>query len=207
MKFTQLTIIFIFLLAFVVSVSAQDNPYPNELEGFEFFGKEKLQELQLTVSSKEDVEKIFGSQCKNHCELNSDWLIRFEYFEDIWISTSRNDKDEKMTYFLDSKYVGKLRLIEIRPKNQISFADICFPKEFQELLLTSTGSKFDSEKSLIMGDKAFRDSNGLTYEIVNKTISYNTKNKDTITFNKGELVLIRYDIPKELKNNLFILQK
>jgi hypothetical protein len=112
-----------------------------------------------------------------------------------------------MTYFLDSKYVGKLRLIEIRPKNQISFADIGFPREFQKLLLTSTSSNFDSKKSLIMGDKAFQDSNGLTYEIVNETISYDTKNKDTITFNKDDLVLIRYKPSKDLEDTLFILQK
>lgn len=206
MKSAKIFIVFNFLLAFAVCVSAQINPYSNELKGYEFFGNGKLKDLHFTVSSKDDVEKIFSADCKKQCDYDADWSVRFEYFEDIWIKENRNEKDGKLTYFLNSKYLGKLRSIEIRPKRQISFADVSFPSQFQRLSLTST-SLFDSDKNRLIGDEAFQDSSGLTYEIVNETINYKFKNKETKSYNKGDLVLIRYDIPKELKTILFVLQK
>jgi len=195
-----------FLLAFAVCVSAQGNPFPNELKGYEFFGNGKLKELQFAISSKDDVKKIFGASCEKQCDYDADWLIRFEYYEDIWVKTDRNDKDERLTYFLDSKYSGKLRSIEIRPKKQMSFANVTFPNTFQKLLVTST-STFYSGKSRIHGDEAFQDLDGLTYEILDQTIVYNFKKEGKKSYNKGDLVLIRYDMPKKLEKSLFILQK
>ena len=206
MNRAKVFIVFTFLLAFALQVSAQSNQYPNELAGYKFFGDGKLKDLQLTVSSKDDVKKIFGEACKKKCNYDADWLIRFEYYEDIWIRESRNEKDEKLKYFLDSKYLGKLRSIEIRPKKQTSFSGVAFSNSFQKTLISST-SVFDSNKNRLTGDEAFQDSSGLTYEILNETISYDIKNKKTKSYNKGDLVLIRYDISEELGNTLFILQK
>lgn len=205
MNRAKIFIAFTFLLAFAVCVSAQSVQFPNELKGYEFFGNGKLKDLQLTISSKDDVKKIFGANCEKKCDYSADWLINFEYYEDIWVMTSRNEKDEKLTYFLDSKYLGKLRSIEIRPKKHVSFVSIIFPNVFQKLLLSST-STFRSDGKRSIGDEAFQDSNGLTYEIINETIKYDIKNEKTKTYYKGDLVLIRYDIPKELEKSLFILQ-
>ncbi len=206
MNRAKIFITLIFLLVFVLQVSAQNNQYPNELAGYKFFGNGKLKDLQLTISSKDDVKKIFGEACKKKCDYDADWLISFKYYEDIWIRESRNEKDEKLTYFLDSKYLGKLRSIEIRPKKQKSFSDVAFSNSFQKTLVSST-SVFDSNKSRLTGDEAFQDSSGLTYEILNETMSYDIKNKKTKSYKKGDLVLIRYDISEELINTLFILQK
>lgn len=187
-------------------VFAQKNAYPAEIKGFEFFGNRKLKDLQLTASSKDDVKKIFGVSCEKQCDYDDVWLIRFDYYEAIWIKESRNEKNVKLTYLLDSKYLGTLRSIEIRPKKQISFIGISFPSQFQRFLLTST-STFRSDYSRISGDEAFQDSSGLTYEIITETIKYGFKNKNTNSYNKGDLVLIRYDIPRELEKTLFVLQK
>lgn len=195
-----------FLLAFALQISAQNNLYLNELKGYEFFEKGKLKELQLTISSKNDVRKIFGENCEKNCDYNADWSIHFEYFEDIWMMGSYNEKEGKLTYYLDSKYLGKLRLIEIRPKKQISFSGVVFPNSFQKFIISST-SVFDSNKNRLRGDEAFQDSSGLTYEILTETISYDIKNEKTKSYNKGDLVLIRYSLTKELKKSLFVLQK
>ena len=202
MNRAKIFIAFTFLLAFAFQISAQSVQFPNELEGYKFFGNGKLKDLKLNASSKDDVKKIFGANCERKCDYDENWLISFEYFDDIWIKESRNNAGEKLTYKLDSKYLGKLRSIEIRPKNRLSFANISFPETFQKLLLTST-STFRSDEKRLTGDEAFQDSNGLTYEILNETIKYSRKK----TYNKGDLILIRYDIPKELKESLFILQK
>lgn len=206
MNRAKILISFTFLLAFAVCISAQHNPFPNELKGYEFFGNGKLKDLQLTASSKDDVKQIFGTNCEKQCDYDADWSIEFEYFEDIWVMTDRNEKDEKLTYLLDSKYLGKLRSIEIRPRKQTSLADVSFSNVFQKLALTST-STFRSDKSRISGDEAFEDSNGLTYEILNQTIKYDIKNKKSRSYNKGDLVLIRYSIPKDSEKDLFVLQK
>lgn len=205
MKSIICLIFFSLSLFFTQNVQGQSNSYTNELKGFEFFGNGKLKNLQLAVSTVDDVKRLFGKNCKKTCDYDSDWLISFEYYEDIWIKESRNEKDEKLQYRLDSKYLGKLRSILLRPKKQISFTDVSFPGAFQKIQLTST-SMFRSDGRRIAGDEAFQDSSGLTYEILTETIKYNLKNKRARTYNKGELVLIKYDVPKKLEETLFVLK-
>ena len=195
MKSAKIFIFFALLLVFALQVSAQSVQSPNELNGYEFFAKGKLKNLQFAVSSKDDVKEIFGANCEKKCDYDANWSISFEYFDDIWMKESRNEKDEKIVYKLDSKYLRKLRSIEIRPKKPISFANVAFPRVFQKFLVASSG--FNSDKSRVSGDEAFQDSSGLTYEICQINCDSGDK----------ELVLIRYDIPKELKDTLFILQK
>jgi len=75
MKLEKIFIVFTFLLAFAVFVSAQGSPYPNELKGYEFFGKGKLKNIKLGVSSKKDVKKIFGKDC----DYDENFKVKFEY--------------------------------------------------------------------------------------------------------------------------------
>jgi len=206
MKLAKIFIVFTFLLAFAVCVSAQSNQYPNELKSYEFFGNGKLKDLKFGISSKDDVKKIFGKKCAEKCDYDADWAIRFEYYEDIWIRESRNEKDEKLTYFLDSKYLGKLRSVEIRPKKQISFVDVSFPITFQKFVTTSTTDARLGKSSMTVNE-AFQNSSGLTYEIYTRTNYDDIKNKKAKLYKKGDLVVIRYEILKELEKSLFILQK
>lgn len=197
---------FCFSFGFATGVSAQKNQYPNELKGYEFFGSGKLKDLKLTASSKNDVKQIFGKKCEKQCDYDGGWLISFEYFEDIWVKTDRNDKDEKLTYFLDSKYLGKLRSVEIRPKNQVSFVNVEFSNAFKQLANTTTTDTRSGKSSMTVND-AFQDSQGLSYELYSRTNYDDIKSKKTKSHDKGDLVLIRYDLPKELENDLFVLQK
>ena len=205
MKPAQIFTTFAFLLTFAVCVSAQSVQFPNELKGYEFFGKGKLKDLQLTVSSRGDVKNIFGANCEKQCDYDAEWTVRFEYYEDTWIKENRNEMGEKIRYRLDSKYLGKLRSTELRPKKEVSFANISFSNQFQRLLLTST-STFRSDHNISTGDEAFQDSNGLTYEIITEPLKYGIKNKKTKSYNKGDLVLIRYSISEVIEKDLFILQ-
>ncbi len=198
--FTALT----FLLISAVCAAAQGNQYPNELKGFEFFGKGKLRELRLTVSSKDDVIKIFGKKCQKKCDYDAAWSVRFEYYEDVWIKEHRDEKGEKLRYLLNSKYLGKLRSIEIRPKKRLSFADVAFPDIFQKLLTTSTTDTRSGRSKMTAGE-SFQDSDGLKYEIYSRT------NYDDISSGKekslnNDLILIRYDISEKFEKTLFILQ-
>jgi hypothetical protein len=168
MKSAAIFTICAFLLALAASVSAQENQYPNEIKGYEFFGSGKLKNLKLTVSSKNDVKKAFGEKCEKQCDYDADWRVVFKYYEDIWIRESRNEKEEKLTYFLDSRYLGKLRSIEVRPKNRISFISVEFSEAFQQLIRTSTTDTRSGKSSMTVND-AFQDSHGLSYELYSRT--------------------------------------
>jgi hypothetical protein len=191
------------VFVFSIYVFAQNTEYPNELEGYQFFGSGKLKSLQLLVSSKEDAKRSFGGTCEKQCDYDTDWSIRFEYFDDIWIKESSNDKGDKLRYLLDSKYLGKLRTIEIKPKNRVSFLNISFPDSFKRVIVTSTTDARGGRSRMTVND-AFQDANGLTYEIYSRT-NYDDIKQTRYTI-KGDLFLIRYNITMEMEKGLFVLQ-
>ncbi len=77
MKSAKIFIVLTFLLAFAACISAQENTFPNELKGFEFFGNGKLKDLKLGSSKKEDVKKIFGEYCEKYCDYDENFKIKF----------------------------------------------------------------------------------------------------------------------------------
>ncbi len=205
MNRAKIFIAFTILLALAFQVSAQSIQFPNEIKGYEFFGNGKLKDLQMTVSSKTDVKKIFGENCEKDCDYDADWLIGFEYYEDYWVKAVRTDQDEKPTYF-DSKFLGKLKSIEIRPKKQLSFIDISFPDIFQKTIMTTfIDERLGKDRKKI--NDVFLDSDGLMY-VIYRQIKYGDINdKKVESHNKGDLVLISYETSKELYETLFVFQK
>ena len=143
------------VLYLVLGVSAQSSQYPNELEGYRFFGKGKLKNLQLLVSTKDDVKRVFGEKCEKQCEYDADWSVNFEYFEDIWTTESSNNKGDKRTYTLDPRYLGKLRVIDLRPRKPLSFTNISFPGLFAKVVVTSTSDARSG--SVVTVNDSFQD--------------------------------------------------
>jgi hypothetical protein len=79
MKVLKLIII---LTLFLVSIAfAQKNPYPNEMKGFEFFGKGKLKLIRLGISTKNDLDKIFGKTNDSFYEYDQNWIMSFSLIE------------------------------------------------------------------------------------------------------------------------------
>jgi len=128
MKLAKIFIVLTFLLAFAVCISAQSNPYPNKLRGYCFFGNGKLKNLRLAFSTNENVMKIFGQECENNCDYNSNWEISFNYFKQNDCFTSQTGNEPKQTFCPDKKYIGRLSSIELRPKKMVSFSKISFSK-------------------------------------------------------------------------------
>ncbi len=208
MKIIKFFIGFAFLLAlvFVQPSQAQNNPYPNELDGYEFSGKGKLAGLKPGISTKEDVKKIFGKNCEKICDYDSDWTVKFSFYENTWTKEDTNRKGEKSVYYLDSRYLGKLRKIEISPKRQQPLANVSFPNTFQKLLRSQI-TKNRSGKSRMINYDVFQDVYGLTYELYSTTDYDENKTKNEKLFNKGDLFSIQYNISKEQEKVMFILQK
>jgi len=193
------------LFIFSICIFAQSSEYPNELPGYKFFGNGKLNGLHLLASSKDDVKRVFGEKCEKQCNYDADWSISFKYFEDTWVTDRRNENGEKQTFLLDSKYLGKLRSIEIRPKRSISFINVSFPDIFQKILAVALADG-QSGKSSMSVNNGFEDSKGLSYQIYSHTNYDDFKNKKTRSYCTGDLVLIRYEITAEAKQNLFVLK-
>lgn len=192
------------LFIFSLCIFGQNSEYPNELADYRFYRSGKLKSLHLLVSSKDDVKHIFGEKCEKQCDYDSDWSISFEYFEDIWIKESSDTSGKKLTFFLDSRYLGKLRAIELRPKGRISFLSFSFPESFKRAIVTSITHARNKKGRTAMSD-AYQDLNGLTYEIHNQTSHDDIPSKNRKSL-KGDLIVVRYNITGEKEKGLFVLQ-
>ena len=198
MRFASILAVITCVLYLVLGVSAQSGQYPNELEGYRFFAIGKLKRVQLLVSKKDDVKRIFGEKCEKQCDYDADWSVSFEYYEDIWTKESSNNKGDKRTYMLDPKYLGTLRAIDLRPKKSTSFANVSFPASFAKIIASSTSDARSG--SVVTVNDSFQDPNGLSYEIFGHSSTAKS-------YKPGDLVLIRYTIPKEREKSIFVLQK
>ena len=203
MKVTKNFVGFIFLLAiiFVQNFQAQNNQFPNELKGYEFFGKGKLAGIKPGVSTKDDVKKIFGKNCEKICDYDADWLVNFSFYENNWTKDDTNQKGERLVYYLDSKYLGKLRKIELSPKKQISFGNVSFTNTFQKLSRSQI-TRIRSGKSRMVTYEVFQDAYGLIYELYSTTDYDEIKTKGEKLYNKGDLFSIQYNISKEQELSL-----
>jgi hypothetical protein len=208
MKTTKIFLGFIFLLSlvFVQNFQAQNNQYPNELNGYQFFGKGRLAGLKPGVSTKEDVKRIFGKNCEKICDYDSDWTVNFSFYENNWTKEDTDEKGVKTVYYLEPKYLEKLRKIEITPKKQQSFANVSFPNAFQKLMRSQI-TKNRSGKGRMITYESFQDANGLVYELYSATDYDDIKNKNERLYNKGDLFSIQYNISKEQEKVMYTLKK
>ena len=155
MKSASILAVITCVLYLVLGMSAQSTQYPNELEGYRFFVGGKLKSLQLLVSTKDDVKRVFGEKCEKQCDYDADWSVNFEYFEDIWTKESSNNKGDWRTYTLDPRYLGKLRVIDLRPKKPIPFANVSFPETFAKVVVTATSDARSG--SVVTVNDSFQD--------------------------------------------------
>ena len=233
MKSAKIFIVFTFLLAFAVCVSAQNDSIPsvvkfgdllepkkvkdlkfgfsttNELKGYEFFGKGKLNKLKIGVSTKENVKAILGNTCEEFCNYDSNWKIRFEYFDEKTTYTTKSydgngNKTDAKKFVPLSEYFGKIRSVEFIPKKRVSFSKAIYSNEFHKASSVVFGDDF-SGNSVGVAIDSYTDGYGLRYTIFDKINYTSLKNKDKRL--KGDLISIEYKIPKELEDKMFVEQK
>src|SRR6185369_11625392 len=147
------------------------NPFPNELEGFRFFGEGKLGALRLGVSTREDIGKIFGAPIKVNANQETynydpDWLIRFGYFDSpnpsTFCSSVKQDRVEK-SYTILPEYFKTIAFVQLIPKKKVPFNE----KKASLDKFGGTGSYWsrkDPEK-LTAESKFYQDLNGLLYVV------------------------------------------
>jgi hypothetical protein len=145
MKLAPILAVITAVLFVSVSMTAQ---FPNELDGYKFFANGKLKGLQLLASSREDVKRVLGSDCEKQCDYDANWSISFQYFDEIWTREESNSRGDRRVYKLDPKYLGKLRQIDLKPKQAVSFANISFPAAFSKTIVTAAPDRNDPRAGL-----------------------------------------------------------
>lgn len=205
MKRTKIFIVFTFLLAFAVCASAQSSLYPNEIKGYEFFGKGKIKKLKPGISTKEDVIKIFGEACESiysfeGCKYDENWNISFYYFEPTtaWFKTFPDGNSVK--YLPKSKYVGKIQTIQLSALKNYPFAKKLLAKNFKTEDLELRTKPFSSpEQPGFVLSTIYYDSSGLNYFVC--------QSEDDKDFRKGDLLRIDYRISEKQQSKIFVEQK
>lgn len=204
MKLAKSFIVFTFLSAFALQVSAQktktsrglDNldlmsknrqsinsgssiVTPNELAGFEFFKTGKLNNIKIGASTKADIQKIFGSDCEKPCDYDSNWTITFDYFSEnqVLVEEKYNQKLYKSVhtnYIPRKEFIGKIESVMLRPKKTFSFDNITFTDSFKKYSFIESAYLNSDPKDGVLID-GYLDSYGLQYFIFNKFTSENIK--------------------------------
>ncbi|HLM61236.1 MAG TPA: hypothetical protein VK308_10555 [Pyrinomonadaceae bacterium] len=186
---------------------------PNELEGYEFFKKGKLNNVRLGVSTKADIENIFGSDCKKPCDYSSNWTITFDYFsETLFVVEEKYNKNlnksVEKNYIPKKEVVGKISSVWVRPKKRISFENVIFSGQFKKHSYLESGYLRSEAKEGVLID-FYVDIYGLQYLVFDKFTSHTFKDtfnlrKQFENFRKGDLITIKYTIPEGIENSLFV---
>jgi len=175
----------IFLLLFAYSSFAQENPFPNELPAYRFYGRGRLAEIRLGKSTHSDVRRVFGEGCDYVCVYDDDWFINFDFVGEHSGAELHNDRLVPQPI-----YIGKLYSISLQPKAAILFG------RAKTLRLFRIGREWSATSEIgswYQGKKYF-DKHGLSYSVCVKS-SDNCRN--------GELMSIDYEPSKKLLKEMF----
>ena len=197
---SKIFIAFTFLLASAVCVSAQNNPYPNEVKKYKLFKNEKLKRLKTGISTGADVREVFGAACENECDYDQNWTVKFEYFSlenasPLYYLSETNLKP-------NPKYIGKLFSITLKPKFPFSFEKRNLSKKFKGI----GGMGFDVSSSAgkrKVSSERYRDSSGLEYQILYET-PLTDSGKEILKEREITLESIKYGTSDILIKKMFV---
>lgn len=186
-----------FTLLFSSITAAQDSPFPNELAGYDFFGKGKLKTIAFGVSKNKDIEKLFGSSCESDCEYEDRFVIKFDYLSCKDCMTTEYVRDRAMCPL--PKFMGTIKKITLKPKSQIQFDSVpttLFEKRTGGSIMFKDGSEGVSYES-------FGDEFGLKYSIKQSNTSFLTLSTPAPRMMNGPLYSIEYGINIPLETKIF----
>lgn len=201
MLITKVIPVLIFTLIFVLTCSAQRITKQNEPVISLFTLKEKMNKLQLLVSTKKDVMNVFGKNCYRACGYGDNWTIQIQYVEDYWVGVDNLTK-ETVTYKPQKEYLGKLLSIRL-----INFVDVLTDeyKTFTNLKCVNTttypGSVYLPGVSLIFDSEICSDKEGLEYFVIGeRKISEGKTLKNVIG-------TIQFALPPEKQKEVIVYEK
>jgi hypothetical protein len=191
-------ILFFILVTFGSSivVNAQVGEFPNELKGYEFFGKGKLKTITFGVSNKKDFENLFGSTCENNCEYDDHFVIEVDYLSCDDCMTTTSSRDRAMCPL--AEFMGTIEKITLKPKVPIRFDSVSMIPFTEH----SGGSIVFKDGSEGVSFESFGDEFGLKYSIKQGTPSLILLKPAPEKIN-GPLYSITYGINVKLETRIF----
>ena len=185
--------------ACVLHVAAQSHAFPNELSGYQFYGRGKLESVRLGVSTEVDVQRVFGEACKQseRCSLNDDWGVHFWYLEERLDARGGVPRPE---------HAGRLAMILMEPKRRHPFGMYRFPKAFSRGNASGGGSGHDTPYTYTSYQVYWHESSGLQLE-------YRLFSDTNVRYGlgearprKGDLSAIVYSISEAKQDEMYVKQ-
>ncbi len=189
---------------------------PNEIRGYEFFRKGKLNPIRIGISTKDDVRRIFNDACETECDYDENWQLWADYYEDgiAFTQTTGDSKDAevKTEFFPRPEFIGKLQTLRLTPRKPISFLRVIFPKTFAKNERYSIGDDWDENGfagAVHSTTNTYTDGYGLEYSVYDKETFNNRRSKEREQKNavhSGDLIGIEYRMPDSLNDVIYIGQ-
>jgi hypothetical protein len=203
MSFRTIVPVFLFLTFGFGYASAQPSAYPNEVRGFEFFGKGRLKGLTLGSSSKDDLKRIFGQACETDCDYDDLWTVRFEYIKADECITIPRDAEE-LALCPAGEFIGKLSSVQLEPKQALSFIGVSQSK-FTKHGGGGSASASNGGPTSSMSFSSFGDEFGLTYRMFSDAKP--PMKKADVELVPGDLLNINYQLSQALTDKIFRIEK
>ncbi len=181
----------------VVSTHAQLGQFPNELTGYEFFQKGKLESVEFGVSGSQNIEQLFGDTCEKGCYLDERFTIKFDYLSCDDCMTTEHIRDRAMCPL--NEYMGTIEKITISPRVPVQFDRVStyrFPKR------TGGGISFRDGSGGVSWE-SFGDEFGLKYSIKQSATSSLKLTTPPPAFMDGQLYSIEYGLSSDLETRIF----
>ena len=171
-----------------MNISAQDNPFPNEIEGLQFTKQATFRSLKFLVSTKDDIASIFGRQCVESCRYDDNWDAEFYYVtKDEKGIVDRNGV--RLIYKVRPEFIGKLMGVEFVPRKlHILPESLVFPKG----LYCKIPTEFPNPEKI----KVCWDGNVIDYR-------FYSEDDPGGRYKKNEVFVITYGISNENRKNMF----
>ncbi|HRH40647.1 MAG TPA: hypothetical protein PKY82_03310 [Pyrinomonadaceae bacterium] len=209
MKSAKIFIIFTFLLAFALGlyttfatgINTQQNPFPNELKGYEFFGEGKLKTLKLGFSKRKDVKDIFGKSCEKSCNYDENFKIKFEYLAALDDCMTTEDIRDR-TMCPQNEFIGTISSIIIEPRQSQILREVSTSK-FSKF---SGGTTAEKGSDLSISYTSFTDKYGLKYSIINNPPENSILHSQYPPFVGGKLYSINYVFTNDMIRKIFTVE-
>lgn len=171
----------LFVIAFGETLG-QEFSFPNEVKGYEFYGKNRLEGIQLKVSSKSDITNLLGSDCDwDRCVYDENWYMIFVYLDATWREyVIKNGIEHTLSPL--PKFHDRLWLIGLEPRKPTLITDADW----------SSFSSVHSRK-IHSGIKLvdYHDGSGLLYSLMTEGDL------------AGQIDQIVYSVPKNARQDMF----
>jgi len=196
MEIKKLFIVLAFLLTFANAISAQDRNGNNKSDNSLSLLIEKLRNLRLLDSTEKNVKKIFGKHCYRRCLYNKDWVINFEYVQEILYTTDVTTKKTIIYKSQSGEYLGKLLSVSVTNYGNKSSSDFFIASKNIKCIKTITFVGGDETSNT----RVCSDNQGLIYFVFDEITLYEKLYKNLLYY-------IHLTLPEEKYNKVFVSEK